>query len=554
MEYITAGESHGPNLTAIVTGVPAGLPVSVDHINSDLARRQAGYGRGGRMVIEKDTVRVTSGIRFGRTIGSPIALEVANRDWENWTERMAAFGEAPRDLVREVTPRPGHADLVGALRTNTDDCRNILERASARETAARVAAAGVAREFLAALGVEVMSYVVSVGDAAMPEETMADAAEHKPLDIELSEMRCPDAKTTIAMKKAIDRAKSDGESLGGTFRIVVCGLAPGLGTYATGADRLTSRLGAALFSIPAIKGVEFGLGFQAAARPGSQVHDPIVLADGEFRRTSNNAGGLEGGMTTGMPLVITAAMKPIPTLMTPLETVNLDTLCVEEASKERSDVCAVPAAAVVAEGEVAFGVANGSLEAFGCAPWGAKMAERMELTRPVFFVGFMGAGKTSVARRLARTCGAASVDMDTYIERREGKKVKEIFAEGGEEGFRAIETDVLRELGAKPDPLLISCGGGVVVTPAIHDVFREAGFVVYLEVTADEAASRISDTSTRPLFQNLEAARARCEERLPLYEAVADVRVSTAGKSVPVIAREVQRILEKEGILCPQQR
>ena len=174
------------------------------------------------------------------------------------------------------------------------------------------------------------------------------------------------------------------------------------------------------------------------------------------------------------------------------------------------------------------------------------MTERMELTRPVFFVGFMGAGKTSVARRLARTCGVASVDMDTYIERREGKKVKEIFAEGGEEGFRAIETDVLRDLGAKPDPLLISCGGGVVVTPANHDVFREAGFVVYLEVTADEAASRISDTSTRPLFQNL--------ERLPLYEAVADVRVSTAGKSVPAIAREVQRILEKEGILCPQQR
>lgn len=365
MEYITAGESHGPCLSAIVTGVPAGLPVSAEHINADLARRQAGYGRGGRMAIERDTVQVTSGVRFGRTIGSPIALTVANRDWENWIERMAPFGSAPSDLVREVTPRPGHADLVGALRTNTDDCRNILERASARETAARVAAAGIAREFLAELGVEIVSYVVSVGKASMAPETMADAAEHKPLDIELSEMRCPDAKATMAMKKAIDRAKADGESLGGTFRIVATGLVPGLGTYATGAGRLTSRIGAALFSIPAIKGVEFGLGFAAAGKPGSQVHDPIALEGADFIRTSNNAGGLEGGMTSGMPLVVTAAMKPIPTLMQPLETVNLDTLCTEEASKERSDVCAVPAAAVVAEGEVAFALANAYLEAFG---------------------------------------------------------------------------------------------------------------------------------------------------------------------------------------------
>ncbi len=366
MEYITAGESHGPALTAIVTGVPAGLPVSEEHINSDLARRQTGYGRGGRMAIEKDTVSVRSGIRFGRTLGSPITLVVENRDWENWTERMAAFGGAPADLVREVTPRPGHADLVGALRTNTDDCRNILERASARETAARVAAAGIAREFLAELGVDVTSYVVSVGDAAMAPESMADAAEHKPLDIELSEMRCPDKKATVAMKKAIDKAKEAGESLGGTFRVVATGLVPGLGTYATGADRLTARIGAALFSIPAIKGVEFGLGFEAAARPGSAVHDPIVLEGCDFIRASNNAGGLEGGMTSGMPLIVTAAMKPIPTLMQPLQTVNLDTLCVEEASKERSDTCAVPAAAVVAEGEVAFALANAYLEAFGC--------------------------------------------------------------------------------------------------------------------------------------------------------------------------------------------
>lgn len=367
MHYITAGESHGPCLTAIVDGVPAGLKLSDSQINADLARRQAGYGRGGRQRIERDTVEVTSGVRFGRTLGTPVSLVVRNRDWQNWTDRMAPFGDAPADLVREVTPRPGHADLVGALKIDTDDCRNILERASARETAARVAAAGVAREFLADLGVEVFSYVVSIGDARFEEEDpFMTAPDYKPLAIEMSDVRCPDEEATEAMKAAIDRAKEEGESLGGTFRVVATGLLPGVGGYATADDRLTSRLGGALFSIPAVKGVEFGLGFEAARRPGSQVHDPIVLDEqAGFVRSSNNAGGLEGGMTTGMPLIVTAAMKPIPTLMAPLGTVNLDTLEAEKASKERSDACAVPACAVVAESEVAFVLAEAYLEKFG---------------------------------------------------------------------------------------------------------------------------------------------------------------------------------------------
>ncbi len=367
MRYYTAGESHGPAETAIVTGVPAGLEISLDHINADLARRQSGYGRGGRQTIERDVAEVTAGIRFGKTLGSPVALTVRNRDWENWTERMAPFGERPDGLAREVTPRPGHADLVGALKTNTDDCRDVLERASARETAARVAAAGIARELLADLGVEVYSYVVSIGDVAMDEDDpMATAPDYKPLDIELSEVRCPDPEATERMKEAIEAARLAKDTLGGTFRVVATGLVPGLGGYASASDRLTSRIGAALLSIPAMKGVEFGLGFEAARRPGSQVHDPIAL-DREFGfvRESNNAGGLEGGMTTGMPLVVTVAMKPISTLMKPLPTVNLDTLEPEQASKERSDVCSVPAAAVVAEGEVAFVLANAYLEKFG---------------------------------------------------------------------------------------------------------------------------------------------------------------------------------------------
>ncbi|MEG0990251.1 MAG: chorismate synthase [Gordonibacter sp.] len=367
MRYMTAGESHGPALTAIVDGVPAGLKISEDQINSDLARRQAGYGRGGRQRIETDKVSITSGVRFGRTMGSPIALVVANRDWQNWTDRMAVFGDLPNDLVREVAPRPGHADLVGSLKTDTNDCRNILERASARETAARVAAAGIARELLADLGVEVFSYVASIGSTTLEEDDpMLAAPDYKPLDIELSDLRCPDEAATEAMKVEIDRAREAGESLGGTFRVVATGLLPGVGGYATAGERLTSRLGAALFSIPAIKGVEFGLGFQAAQRVGSLVHDPIVLdRKTGFTRASNNAGGLEGGMTTGMPLIVTVAMKPIPTLMTPLPTVNLDTLEVEEASRERSDVCAVPACAVVAEAEVAMVLADAYLEKFG---------------------------------------------------------------------------------------------------------------------------------------------------------------------------------------------
>ena len=368
MRYATAGESHGPQMTAIVEGVPAGLAISEQAINADLARRQAGYGRGGRQSIERDTVRVLSGVRFGRTLGSPIALAVENRDWGNWEETMAAFGDAPSDLKREVTPRPGHADLVGALKMNTDDCRDILERASARETAARVAAAGIAREFLADVGVDIFSYVTSIGSSKMVEkDPMRDAPEYKPLDIEISDVRCPNEAAADAMRAEIDRARQAGESLGGTFRVVVRGLVPGLGGYMTAGDRLTSRIGAALFSIPAIKGVEFGLGFEAARRPGSQVHDPIVLDAGVgFTRSSNNAGGLEGGMSTGLPLIATCAMKPIPTLMSPLATVDLDTLEAVEASKERSDVCAVPACAVVAEAEMAFVLADAYMQKFGC--------------------------------------------------------------------------------------------------------------------------------------------------------------------------------------------
>jgi chorismate synthase len=323
------------------------------------------------MKIEHDKVRILSGVRFGKTLGSPVALQIDNLDWTTWSSRMAQEGKPPRDLVLEQSPRPGHADLVGALKVNTLDCRNILERASARETAARVAAGAIARAYLAAFGVEIGSYVTRIGDVELPaDEIERRDAVFSSTKIEASPVRCPDEATSARMIVAIDAAREKGESLGGWFVVTATGLTPGIGGYAEAEERLTGRIGGALFSIPAIKGVEFGLGFAAGTLPGSKVHDAIIRTDeagifGHLSRAGNNAGGLEGGMTTGKPLVVRAAMKPIPTMTTPLQTVDLVTRETVEASKERSDVCAVPAAAVVAEAQLALVLADAYMDKFG---------------------------------------------------------------------------------------------------------------------------------------------------------------------------------------------
>lgn len=362
MRYTTAGESHGRALVALLTGIPAGIAVGIDCINADLARRQSGYGRGGRMAIEKDRATILSGIRFGVTIGSPIALTIGNRDWDNWTDVMSTSGTRI-ESSRVVAPRPGHADLAGVQKTGSDDIRDVLERASARETAARVAAGGVAKALLRQVGVTVNSYVSAIGDVAVDSAVEADpdlaAAD-------ASEVSCPDPATGERMMRAIDAAREAGESLGGVFTVTATGLVPGLGTYAEAEGRLDAQLAAAVMSIPAIKGVEIGDGFALAGVPGSQAHDEILFdPDRGFVRATNRAGGLEGGMTNGEQLVVRAAMKPIPTLMAALASVDLDTLEPVDASRERSDVCAVPAAAVVAEAEVAFVLARAYLDKFG---------------------------------------------------------------------------------------------------------------------------------------------------------------------------------------------
>ncbi len=354
MRYTTAGESHGRALVAIVSDVPAGVPLLRDAIDADLARRQGGYGRGGRMRIETDSATVLSGVRFSRTLGSPVALLIENRDAANWVGIMDPWGTGS-GVERVTAPRPGHADLPGVQRTGSTDVRDILERASARETAARVAAGAVAKALLGELGVAVRSWVEAIGGESTgpfdPASADADV-------VASSDVSCPDEAAAVRMRSAIDAAREGGESVGGVFVVVAEGLVPGIGGYAEAVSRLDARLAAAVMSIPAVKGVEFGDGFACAARPGSQVHDEIVPGDGAPRRATNRAGGIEGGMSNGEPLVLRAAMKPIPTLMRPLHTVDIASGEVADAARERSDVCAVPAAAVVAEAEVALVLAD----------------------------------------------------------------------------------------------------------------------------------------------------------------------------------------------------
>jgi len=363
MRYTTAGESHGRALVTIVSDVPAGIVLDSASIDAQLARRQVGYGRGGRMKIETDRALVLSGVRFGRTIGSPVALTIGNRDWDNWTDVMSVWGSGD-DVQRVTAPRPGHADLAGCQKIGSTDVRDILERASARETAARVAAGAVARALLGQLGVSVESYVERIGGVALDEGYSPVGVDN--VAVEASDVRCPDADVAARMRQAIDAARDAGESLGGVFVVVAKGLVSGLGGYAQADQRLDARLGAAVLSVPAIKGVEFGDGFALAARLGSQAHDAMHYVEGEgIVRETNRAGGLEGGMTNGEPLVLRAAMKPIPTLMTPLASFDLDSHAAVDASRERSDVCAVPAAAVVAEAEVALVLANAYAAKFG---------------------------------------------------------------------------------------------------------------------------------------------------------------------------------------------
>ena len=372
IRYFTAGESHGPALSAIVEGMPAGVPINSEDINAQLARRQQGHGRGGRMKIETDQAEVLSGIRFGKTIGSPIGLVIRNRDWENWTTTMAQFEKPDEEITKISIPRPGHADLAGRIKYGFDDIRPVIERSSARETAARVAAGTLSKMFLKALGIEIGSYISAIGPAAEnhPDfqlaELLSEGADAVSKQADLSPVRMLDKTNETAALAAIDAAKENGDTLGGIIEIFITGVPPGFGSYVQHDRRLDAALAAAIISIQAIKGVEIGSAFENAGKPGSQVHDEFHLdKETGVTRKTNRAGGLEGSMSSGQIIHLRAAMKPISSLVSPLQSFDVETLQPTLSRFERCDTWAVPAAGVVAEAAVAPVIANALLEKLG---------------------------------------------------------------------------------------------------------------------------------------------------------------------------------------------
>ncbi|MDQ0176198.1 chorismate synthase [Bacillus chungangensis] len=368
MRYLTAGESHGPQLTTIIEGLPAGMPLIAEDINIELARRQKGHGRGRRMQIEKDQANILSGVRHGYTLGSPVTLAVVNNDWKHWTKIMGIepiAEEAEEEIKRKVTrPRPGHADLIGGMKYGHRDMRNVLERSSARETTVRVAAGAVAKKLLKLLGIEIAGHVTEIGGVQSKVDTYPSIKEIQQIT-EQSPVRCLDDEAGQKMMDAIDLAKKNGDSIGGIVEVIVEGMPPGVGSYVHYDRKLDAKLARAIVSINAFKGVEFGLGFEMARKPGSEVHDEIVWnKDNGYERSTNRLGGLEGGMSNGMPIIIRGVMKPIPTLYKPLKSVDIDSKEAFTASIERSDSCAVPAASVVAEAAVAWELAAAIVEQF----------------------------------------------------------------------------------------------------------------------------------------------------------------------------------------------
>jgi chorismate synthase len=551
LRFLTAGESHGPALTAILDGLPAGLTLLAEHFARDLQRRKLGYGRGGRMAIEPEMPKLLSGLRHGRTLGTPLSILIENADHPRaWATRMAPgpIDDAEARGKEVSLPRPGHADATGAIKFGHRDLRNSLERASARETAMRVALGAAARRMLDELDISVGSFVLSIGPARArtPEELallpggeqiaallhedaqgLADLADQ-------SEVRCLSAEDTEKLTAEIVAAQRSRDTVGGIFEVRVTGLPPGVGTFTQSDLRLDGRLARALAAVQAIKAVEIGDGWAGATRFGSQVHDPMLREGGSLVRPSNHAGGLEGGTSNGEPLIVRAAMKPIATLSNALASVDLRTGEPDKAHVERSDTCAVPAAAVIGEAVVALELGAAVLEKLG----GDSMQELHAALRQawrrarllpghVFLCGLPGAGKSTVLPLLAVQLGLPAFDLDDEITRASGMTIPQIFAAEGETGFRAREAAAVRKL-AKGPRAVIALGGGALGTRGVRLAVRRTGHLLWLSVPHALCAARAASTpGSRPLLAGDLAAKlhALSATREPLYLRLADARV-----------------------------
>lgn len=557
LRWLTAGESHGPMLVATIDGLPAGLEVTEEELAIDLKRRQQGYGRGGRMKIETDFARIVAGVRHGLTLGSPVALLIENADHKSWLTRMKpgplAEGEDPG---KDVTlPRPGHADLAGGIKYGFSDLRNVLERASARETAARVALGGIARALLRALDITVGSQVLSIHDAEGPAWNVA--VPEAEFDAELlsaradqSEVRSADDAASVAMINAIKASQKRRDTVGGIFEVVITGLPPGIGSHVQRDRRLDGRLLGAMGGIQAIKGAEVGDGWGGAARYGTEVHDPIVPFGPGFGRSSNHAGGTEGGMSNGEPLIVRAAMKPIATVSNALPSVNFITGEVDKAHVERSDTCAVPAAAVVGESMAALCVAEVLMETWGADTMDALRGQvraawkrSRRLPGHVYLTGLSGSGKTTSGPEFAKALGLAFVDLDAELVADAGTDIASIFASEGEAGFRRRELATLRRVIDGPRAV-IALGGGAVTQRSVRSILRRTGDVLWLRADASVLLARLGDASDRPLLEgDAEGAIRRLEaQRAADYELCADAIVD-ADASVEILVARMQGAL-----------
>jgi chorismate synthase len=542
-------------LVATIEGLPAGLALEEERIAEDLSRRQKGYGRGGRMKIETDRARIVTGVRHGATIGGPVSMLIENKDHQNWLTRMkvGALAEGEDAGVKVTLPRPGHADYAGGLKYQREDLRDVLERASARETAARVALGAVAKALLRAMDIRIGSAVVSIHEAqsgpvidAVPEA--AFDAEKLSEHADRSEVRAVNETATAQMIAAIQASQKRRDTVGGIFEVRVTGVPPGIGSYVQWDRKLDGRLMMAVGSIQAIKATEVGDGWLGAVRYGTEVHDPILRAGPAIARSSNHAGGTEGGVTNGEAIVVRAAMKPIATVSNALPSVDIDTGEADKAHIERSDTCAVPAAAIVGEAMVALCLAEALLDT-----WGADTMEALQqqvraawrrarlFPSHLYLCGLSGSGKSTVGQLVAKSLGLPFFDLDVEIERATGQSVREIFSKEGEAAFRALEIATLRKLSAG-QPSVIALGGGTIMSAAARDLLRRSGDTVWLQVPVATLAARLTGDTTRPLLAGKDPVAALGEletKRATTLHLVADAIIDASGHPEQVAQRVV---------------